>query len=100
MMFTKALFVEALGYLACSLFDEAFRGIDDDETPNPIAWGKLDHLSKVPMNTLDHPIWIKSKVCWLDDTKAKPVVKIHKSSQSTIARVLCDKTSIFPTMSI
>jgi DNA sulfur modification protein DndB len=93
-MFSKALFVKGLVYLGQSMFEEAFTSSEE------IDWTVLEALKTVPLDTLSDDLWIKHNVCWIDsDTKIKSV-KIHKSSDKKIARVLCKVCRVFPSMDI
>jgi len=93
-MFTKALFSKALGYVGRSLYEESIN------SEQPIDWSKLDKLATLPLDTIESEVWIKSQVSWCDDSKGFPIVKIHKSSDKKIARVLCQACRIFPTLDI
>lgn len=93
-MFTKALFLKGLAYLGCSMFDEQL------SEGREVNWKALTVLPSLPLDTLDAPLWLDHKVCWADDEKGTAVAKIYKQSDRKIARILCQKCRVFPTMDI
>lgn len=88
-LFTKALFAKGLALVGLSLIEEATQ-------TGAMDWSKLKGLNTLPIEALNDELWIKNKVCSNDDDK----IKIIRGCESKIARVLCHKLFIMPSMEV
>lgn len=98
-LFTKALFAKGLGKTAKSLLDDhltrVLRGQIEDDAP--IDWTPLEGLISMPILDMSDPLWLKMNVCHKD---GKGKVKIIKDTDEVIARVICHRLDIKPSLEI
>jgi len=87
-MFTKAIFLNALGYVGRSLLDELL--LDDK-----VSWDKLSELS-IPLVCKNDAYWQKQKVTMVDDGS----VKIIKGTDRRIGAIICRELRIYPCLEL
>lgn len=84
LMFTKAIFVNALGYVGRSLFDEML--LDESKT-----WESLKQLDFLQKDKKDK-FWIKSKITMNDEG----AIRIIKGTDKRFGALICRELRIFP----
>lgn len=93
-LFTKALFANGLAYTARCLAEEAMIAEE------PIDWTKLHDVANAPIDDMTHAEWLKFNVTYKDETAKKQTIKIMKGCDKRIARVLCARMKIMPSLDI
>lgn len=88
-LFTKALFAKGLALVGLSLIEEATH-------TGEMNWSKLSNLSQLPLDCLGDELWVNNKVTSNEDGN----IKIIRGCESKIARVLCNKLFIMPSMEV
>lgn len=86
LMFSKAIFCTALGYVGRSVIDEMVL----DET---LSWKKaLPALPDSMLSTKDNKFWQVNRICMNDEGK----IKIIKGTDKRIAGLICRELRIYP----
>lgn len=83
-MFTKAIFANALAYVGRSLLDEM---LADEQ----VTWDKLSDLN-MPIESKQDKYWQKNRITMDDDG----AVKIIKATDRRIAALICRNLKIYP----
>lgn len=83
-MFTKAIFLTALGYVGRSLIDDMLANDD-------VGFDKLSRIS-LPLQDKEDAFWVKNRVCM----KADNGNKIIKATDRVIANLICRDLYIYP----
>ncbi|SHH55265.1 DGQHR domain-containing protein [Ferrimonas marina] len=92
-LWTKSLFALALAWVARSLTEDAlFSG--------KLEWAKLEGLAKLPLHTLDDPMWIEAGISLVRDGRGDRRVTINKGTDDAIARLLCRHLRIQPSQGL
>jgi DGQHR domain-containing protein len=87
-MFTKAIFLNAMGYVGRSLLDEML--VDEQ-----VGWDKLAVLN-IPLKSKSDPYWVKQKVTMVDDGS----VKVIKGTDRRIGAIICRELRIYPCLEL
>ena len=95
-LFTKALFSKGLALTAKCLIAESLESDSSQTEPSPVDWSKLDALTTMPITDVTDPLWLKNGI--MEDMDG--TLRIVKRCENRIARVLCFKLRITPSLEI
>ncbi|ELP6119451.1 TPA: DGQHR domain-containing protein [Vibrio vulnificus] len=90
-LFTKALFAKGLGYFVLSAKEQMSKHQNPEMFKN-----NLESISKLPLNTMDHDMWLDSGITVKTESPKGLKVKITPKSDKMIAQMLCSSASVFP----
>ena len=90
-LFTKALFAKGLGFFVLSAKEQMSKHQNPEMFKN-----NLESISKLPLDTMDHKIWLDAGITVKSEGAKGSKVKITPKSDKVIAQMLCSSASVFP----